>query len=409
MFEHFLKPIKKFRKSYLPGIVTASADEDPSSIATFSIVGAATGFVLLWVVILAAPLLIAVHRLSARLGDVTKKGLITLIKESFGKKTALFCLIVFIIANLLSLVADIIGMAAGFQLLTGESYLYFIIPLIILVWSIIVFDTYQHIARYFFWFSGILLVYVVSGLLASPDWIQVFKSIAPPKIEFNLAYLAAFLAILGATFSPYSFFWQTKQEIEERRDVKNIKQSEKSVIYGFIYSSFIAFFVILASASAVLNHNINTLTIADIAQALTPLAGGWAVKFFGLGLIGSGILAIPVLVTASAYAMAEYFDWPDGLRREPRRAKGFYSVITFGFLICLAALLFNFQPIKAIFYSQLFVGVLAPIMIYFILKLASSKKVMGSFRCHWLSLLLGWLTIILLLAGDALFIYFLIL
>ena len=407
MFEHFLKPVKKFRKSYLPGIVTASADEDPSSIATFSAVGASTRFSFLWTVILAAPLLIAVHRLSARLGDVAKKGLISLIKENYGKKTALVCLVIFIIANLLSLVADIIGMAAGFQLLTGENYLYFIIPLIVLVWYIIVFDTYRHILRYFSWFSGILLAYVVSGFLASPDWHQVFRSLIWPKVELNLLSVSAFLAILGATFSPFTFFWQTKQEIEERHNAKSVEESGRSVIFGFIYSAFIAFFVMLASASIAQSHNFDTLTIADIAEALAPLAGGWAAKLFGLGLIGSGILAIPVLAASSAYATAEYFDWPDGLRRKPARAKGFYSIITFGFLICLASLLFDFQPVKAIFYSQLIVGILAPVIIYFILRLAGSKKVMGDFRCHWLSLLLGWFTIALLVLGDILFVYFL--
>ena len=228
-----------------------------------------------------------------------------------------------------------------------------------------------------------------------------------PKIEFNLVYISAFLAILGAVFSPYSFFWQTEQEIEERRNEKSLKKSGRGVTLGFIYSSFIAFFVMLASASIVLDHNLDTLTIADIAQALAPLAGGWAAKLFGLGLIGSGILAIPILATSSAYAVAEYFNWPDGLSKKPARAKGFYSVITFGFLICLASLLFNFQPIKAIFYYKLIVGILAPVIIYFILRLASAKKVMGNFRCHWLSLTLGWFSIILLVLSDLLFIYFL--
>lgn len=408
MFQHFLKPIKKFRKSYLPGIVTASAGDDPSSIATYSIAGATTRFGFLWVIILSTPFLIVLHRLSARIGIVTKKGLVTLIKENFGKKIALVCVVVFVIANLLSLVADIICMAAGFQLLTGENYLYFIFPLIILVWYIIVFDTYQHITRYFFWFSAVLFAYVLSGFLASPDWPQVFRSLVFPKIEMNLGFISAGLAILGATVSPYTFFWQTKEGIEEKTDIKNVKESQKGVILGFIYSNLIAFFVILVSASVVLNHNFDTLTITDIAQALSPLAGGWAAKLFGIGLIGSGILAIPVLATSSAYAVAEYFDWPDGLNRRPQRAKGFYSIITFGFLICLASLLFNFQPLKAIFYSQLLVGLLAPGVIYFILRLASSKKIMGAYRCHWLSLFLGWLTIVLLVLGDILFIYYLI-
>jgi len=400
MFRHFLKPIKKFRKSYLPGIVTGSADDDPSTISTYSVVGAVTGFSQLWLLLVSTPLLITIHRMSARIGDVTKKGLISLIKENFGRKIALLCVTMLVMANFITLVADIIGMAAGFQLLTGENYIYFIIPLIILVWYIIVFDNYRTIAKYFFWFTGILLVYIISGVLARPDWLTIAKSIFVPHANFNLTYIMAGIGLLGATFSPYTFFWQTQEEIEEHRNGKQIKESARSVSLGFIYSNLIAFFIMVASASAMLNIGINSLSVKDIAEALKPLAGDWAPKLFGLGIIGSGILAIPILATSSACAVAEFFGWPEGLNKKPSRAKGFYGVITFGFLLCLAALIFNLHPIKIMFYSQVLVGALTPFIIYFILRLASSKKIMGDFRVHALSLTLGWLTIIVLLAGD---------
>lgn len=409
MLENFLKPIKRFRRSYLPGIVTASADDDPSAISTYSVVGAATGLAYLWLVVLSTPLLIAVHRMSARLGDITRKGLITLIKEKFGDKTAFFCVAVFVLGNLLALTADIIGMAAGFQLLTGGSYIYFIVPLIILVWYIIVFDTYQHIAHYFFWFSGILLAYVLAGILAEPDWGLVLKATFVPPVKFSLVYILGALGLLGATFSPYAFVWQTEEEIEENHGSKNIKQSNRAVILGFIYSGLVAFFIMVASASAISNSNINILTVKDIALALTPVAGPWATKLFGIGLIGSGILAIPILAVSSAYAAAEFFKWPGGLRKEPSRAKGFYALITFGFLFCLAALLFEINPIKAMFFSQVLIGVLTPVVIYFILNLSSDKKLMKEYCCHWLEALGGWLAIILLSAGDILLLaYYLI-
>ena len=384
----------------MPGIITASADEDPSSVSTFSVIGATTGFSQLWLLLLSTPLLIAIHRLSARIGDVTKKGLVTLIKQRYGRNIALICILVLVAANLLSLMADIIGMAAGFQLLTGENYIYFIIPLVILVWYIIVFESYKTIAKYFFWFSGILIAYILAGILAKPDWLLVFKSVVVPPIKFNLVYVVGALGLLGTSFSPYAFVWQTEEEIEERHGLKNLRRSDRAVSLGFIYSNLVSFFIIVASASAILSSNINLLTVKDIAQALAPVAGSWAPKLFGIGLIGSGILAIPILAISSAYAVAEFFQWTQGLNRKPSRAKGFYSVITIGFLLCLFVLVFELNPIKLIFYSQVLVGILTPVILYFILAIAHSRKIMGGYRCHWLSLTAGWLTIFLLLAGD---------
>lgn len=408
MFQHFLKPIKRFRKSYLPGIVTASADDDPATISTYSVVGATTGFSQLWLLLVSTPLLIAIHQIAARIGDVTKKGLITLIKENYGRRVAFISVLVLLVANLLTLAADIIGMAAGFQLLTGENYIYFIVPLIIFVWYIIVFDSYKKIAQYFFWFSGIILAYILSGILAKPAWGLIFRSIVWPPIKFNMGYVMAALGLLGTSFSPYAFFWQTEEEIEENRDSRKISQSNRAVAWGFIYSGLAAFFVVVASASVMLKADVNLLTVKDIAQALTPIAGQWATKLFGVGLIGSGILAIPILATSSAYAVAEFFKWPEGLNKEPSRAKGFYGLITFGFIFCLAALFFDLNPVRAMFFSQVLVGMITPAAIYFMLRLASSSKVMGNLCCSRLSLIGGWLAIILLSLGDVFLIYYLL-
>jgi Mn2+/Fe2+ NRAMP family transporter len=216
------------------------------------------------------------------------------------------------------------------------------------------------------------------------------------------------LALLGTTFSPYAFFWQTEEEIEEHRGIRQVKQTGYGVALGFVWSNLLAFFIMIASASVILNANVNLLTVKDIAQALAPLAGGWASKLFGLGLVGSGILAIPVLASTSAYAVAEFFKWPLGLNKKPDRAKGFYGIITFGFILCLAVLVFNLNPIKIIFLSQILVGILTPLIIYFILRIASNKKIMGDWQCNFLSLALGWLTILILLATDAFLIYFLL-
>ncbi len=408
MFNRLLKPFRKISKTYIAGIVTASADDDPSTISTFSVIGATTGFSQLWLLLISTPLLVVIHRIMGKIGDVTRKGFITLIKEAFNRRVAFFCTVILLLVNLLTLVADIIGMAAGFQLLTGENYLYFIIPLIILVWYIIVFDTYNHIIRYFFWISGLLTAYIIAGFLAKPDWHLILKSIIFPPFKFDTIHFAAALGLLGTVFSPFTFVWQAEEEIEEGHNQNDIKKTNRSITLGFIYSSLVAFFIIVASAMALKNGQIEWLTTKDIAQALEPIAGKWATKLFGIGLIGSGVLAIPALAISSAYATAEFFSWPEGLRLKPKRAKGFYGLITFGFVFCLAALIFDLNPIKAMFFSQIIAGIITPIILYFILRLASNRKIMGNYCSRWPELLCGWLTVALLLCGNLLFFYYLL-
>ena len=253
--------------------------------------------------------------------------------------------------------------------------------------------------------TNLILAYILAGILARPNWGLIFKSIIIPPIKFNIAYFMAALGLIGTSFSPYAFFWQTEQEIEEGRGEKQIKASSRAVRLGFIYSGLAAFFVIVASASVFLKTDVNLLTVKDIAQALAPVAGPWATKLFGIGLIGSGILAIPILATSSAYGVAEFFKWPQGLDQKPGKAKGFYRLITFGFIFSLAALLFDLNPIKVLFYSQVMVGAITPIMIYFILRLASNPKVMGDLCCTRWTVIGGWLALLLLILGD-IFLFF---
>src|SRR3989338_2608088 len=228
-----------------------------------------------------------------------------------------------------------------------------------------------------------------------------------PPIKFNAAYFMAALGLIGTSFSPYAFFWQTEEEIEKNHGTKQIIASSGAVTLGFIYSGLAAFFVVVASASFVLETDVNLLTVKDIAQALTPVAGQWATKLFGIGLIGSGILAIPILAISSAYGVAEFFQWSGGLNQTPGKAKGFYGMITFGFLFCLVALLFDLNPIKVLFYSQVIVGAITPIVIYFILRLASDSKVMGNFCCTRWSVVAGWLALFTLILGDILLFFYL--
>lgn len=402
MLGHLLQPIKKFRRGVLPGIVTASADDDPAGISSIAAIGATLGLSQLWLVILSTPFLVAVIDMAGRIGDVTKKGLLTLIRENYGKKVSLICLLALVSANIITSIGGIIGMSAGLQLITGENYIYFIVPIIIFIWYIVIFGGYKKISKWFSWFSLIMLAFIISGFLSRPDWGEVLYSIISPKINFSLNYLAGALALFGTTLSPHIFFWEIGEEIEEKHDKKNIKQTDKCVFWGFIYGNLVNAFIIIAAAAGASGGISGEINIHNIAMSLEPLAGKFAPWLFGLGLVGGGILSIPVMAISSAYALAEYMGWPEGLNRKPARAKGFYVTITLGFIISLLALFLRIDPVKIMFNSQVLVGVLAPIVIFFVLRLSQNKRIMGEYRSGFIFSSLGWITILFLVVSEIL-------
>jgi NRAMP (natural resistance-associated macrophage protein)-like metal ion transporter len=391
-----------------PGLITGAADDDPSGIATYSQTGAAYGFQLLWLTIFTFPLMGVVQEMCARIGMVTGKGLASNIRSKYSKTVLLIVAILLVAANTFNIAADIGAMAQAVQLLAPHISFGFLVSIIV-VGSIALelFVSYKTYSRYLKYLAIVLFVYVITGFLIKPDWHAVFFHTLVPSITFNKDQLILICAIFGTTISPYLFFWQAAQEIEEEiADGKNTEESRKDatreeihsmrvdVWSGMFFSNMGMFFIILTCGAVLFSNGItNILSASDAAQALRPIVGDWAYTLFAVGIIGVGLLSIPVLAGSSAYAVAEIFDWSEGLSKKPTQAYGFYAVIVFSMLVALVLNFIGLNPIKALIYAAVGNGVVAPIMLFFVVILSADKALMGTWvNGVWLNTI-GWITV----------------
>ncbi len=401
---------KKKKRSFLKfchGIITGAADNDPAGITTYSIVGATTGFAQLFLIPLSTILLIAIQSICARIGDVKKKGLALIIQERFGRKVAFLAMIFLILANLTTMGADLAAIGTAFAIIFPRISVIFILPLIsLLIWYVVVFKSYQVLTKFLLLLALIFISYIVSGILAKPDWLLVLKNTFVPQIVFtNKIYWLAMVGFLGTTITPYLFFWQVSEEIDDKPCVKDAKIEVKENAPGLIFSNLIAYFIIICTATVLFAKNIKITSAHEAALALKPFLGSNAFLLFALGIIGAGLLALPVLASSTAYAVAETFKWQEGLRKKPAKAKGFYTVLSSTFFVALAISLLKINPIKILFYSQVFNGMLAPFLLVLIMIIAGSKRVMGDYRNGFWANFFGWLTtLIMFLAVLAVFI-----
>lgn len=408
--------IKKFFSQLGPGLVTGASDDDPSGIATYSQAGARFGPALLWTAILSYPLMVSIQEMCARIGLVSNHGLTGVIKRNYPKPLLYLIVIVSYPSITLNIGADIAGMGAvGNLLFPGiPSFVFSVFFTAILMYSII-FWNYHKIANILKWLCITLFSYIIIPFLIKTDWLLVLKSTFIPSVENSKDYFMALVGILGTTISPYLFFWQTSVEVEEMRerklfvDKKIIHGMQTDVKGGMLLTNIVFFFIILTSGTVLFNagiHNINT--VEEAAKALQPLAGNMAYALFSLGVIGTGLLAIPVLAGASSYMMAEVFDWEEGLDKKFHEAKGFYITIIISLLIGLLIQFLGISPVKALLWSAILYGVTAPVMIAVILHICNNKKIMGRFSNNRLSNSLGFATLILMLASAIALIWFLI-
>ncbi|MDP3998478.1 MAG: divalent metal cation transporter [bacterium] len=402
-----MKKLKAFLKSSRSGIITGGADNDPAGISTYSIAGATNGFSQIWLMILATPMLIAVQAMCARLGDVKRQGLATILKEHFPKPLAILAVVILVVCNTVTIGADLAGMAEATSLIFKTNYLIWIIPFAILIWYVVIFENYRMIRTLLFWLVAVFSSYILAGILANPDWGQVLKAIVFPSVTFTPIYFMAAVGLLGTTITPYLFFWQTEEEIEEKdppqADLKKASHEDAILAPGFILSNLISIFIMI-STGAVLFGKGGIQTAADAARALEPLAGSSASLLFAVGIVGAGLLAVPILATSSAYAVAELFGWRESLSAKLQKAKGFYFVISCSLIIGLVLAFLQIDPIKALFYSQILAGVLAPVILVLILILCNNKKIMGQYHNGWFDNLFGILTVlVMLLAAGGMF------
>ena len=380
-----------------PGLVTGAADDDPSGISTYSQAGAAFGYGLLWTALLSFPLMVAVQLMCARLGLVTRRGLASVLRKYYPPWLLWLACMLLIIGNTINIAADLSGMAAGAELLTHIKRGFFVPVFAIVILLFLMFGSYSLLLKIFKWLTLTLFSYVIAAFLAKPHWLAVLKGTLLPQISFDKDYLFTFVAILGTTISPYLFFWQAAQEVEAdealnhelgdrpRRSLeRELRGARIDVLVGMIVSNVVMYFIILTAGATLHAHgHTNVQSAAEAAAALEPLAGKAAALLFTLGLVGTGLLGVPVLAGSAAYAVAEAAAWRRGMDTQPRQARNFYLVIAASMLIGVALTFTPIDPIRLLLWSAVINGLLAPPLIIIVILICNNPKVMGSFRNGW--------------------------
>ncbi len=377
-----------------PGIVTGAADDDPSGIGTYSQVGAAQGLSLLWMAPFLLPLAIGVQESTARLGLVTGKGLGTLIRERFPRWVLVGAVLLVASANTLNIAADLASMGAALRLLVPVPTSVGVVVFAVAMGVAEVAVPYHQYSRVLRWFALSLVAYALVLAVVHVDWADVVARTFVPRFHFDATNMVALTAIAGTTISPYLFFWQASEEVEERDDhpatpVDNPHITAMRVdVWTGMLSGVAAMFAIMCTAAVTLGASgaVNIGSAEQAAKALEPLAGSFAKVLFAAGILGLGMLAVPVLAGSTAYAVAEAFEWHEGLSRRLRDAPGFYGVILASMAIGLALVGFGVNPIRALYLSAVFNGLTAPPLIVLIILLARSSDVLGRFRSGRVSL-----------------------
>lgn len=402
------KKAKDFWHILGPGLTTGASDDDPSGIATYSQTGAQYGFGLLWLAAFTFPLMSVIQEMCARIGIVTGRGLAGNIRVHFGKKILYFSTLLLFAANTFNIGADIGAMANAVQLLIpNANFAAFVVGVTLVILLLQIFTPYVKYARYLKWLALVLFAYIFSAILAQPDWKIVLQNSLVPHLTFGKDQLLLICAILGTTITPYLFFWQTSQEIEEEvaagqttikqrmgSDKLSIRKMRIDVWSGMFLSNVVMFFIIAACASVLFTHGITNInTAAQAAQALRPLAGDASYLLFAVGIFGMGMLAIPVLAGSSAYAISESIGRrrPQGLNQKLKQASTFYGVIIISMFVGLGLNFVGLDPIKALIYSAVLNGVVAPVIIILILLIARNRKIMGEWKNGKASAAFGWL------------------
>ena len=386
-----MNKIKKFFSSLGPGLVTGASDDDPSGIATYSMAGARAQYSTLWTALFTFPLMSAIQEMAARIGLVTGSGLVGTMKLHYPKILLYFIVVLVVVANSINIGADLAGMAAASNLLFGIPPLIYGLFYTIFIVATMIFVPYHTFARYLKWLTLALFTYVAVAIITDQNWIQIFYNTIVPKISFDPEYIILIVAIFGTTISPYLFFWQANEEVEEIEEDKKVRKLKRHIVTkhelkrmrgdvaaGMFFSNIVMFFIIATAASTLFANGVHEIKTADeAASALRPLAGDASALLFTLGIVGTGLLAIPVLAGSAAYALTEALGWPEGLNKKFREAKAFYLIIVLSTILGFAINLLGINPFTALFYTAVLYGAISPVLILILLHIANKKSIMG--------------------------------
>lgn len=406
--------VRHFFAELGPGLITGAADDDPSGISTYSVAGAAFGYSQLWLALFSFPLMAGVQLMCARLGLVTGLGLAGVIRRRYPRWVLWGACTLLAVANIVNIAADLGGMAAAMEMLTGWRAIVWLPLFAAAIIVLLIFSSYRHIARVFKWLTLVLFAYVIAAFLAKPQWGAVIRATFVPHIEWSGQYVATFIAILGTTISPYLFFWQAAQEVEEERALGRVTLAQRrgatdvelrsardDVFSGMFFAGVVMYFIILTTGATLHqtgHHQIETAR--EAAEALRPLAGNAAYLLFTLGLVGTGMLGVPVLAGSAAYAIAEALHWRGSLDDRPRTSAKFYGVVAAAVLLGLALDYLEFNAVRMLFIAAIVNGVLAPPLLVLIVLLTSDSAVMGNcVNPPWLRWI-GWVTAVLMTVAS---------
>ncbi len=401
---------KVYLKALGPGLITGASDDDPAGIGTYAQTGAQFGYTQLWLALFTLPLTIVVQEICARIGLQTGMGLAGVMRKHYARTLLYGCVLLLFGANMINIGADLGAMAASGQLLLNIPFIIWLLIIALISILLQIFLDYHRYARFLRLLTLSLFAYVLVVLAVPQDWGQVIRNTFIPSLQLNQNFLMNIVAVLGTTISPYLFFWQTSQEVEEeidegkttvaqRQGVSRVelKWMRTDVTAGMFFSNAVMWFIILTTASTLFRNGITDIDSAPrAAQALQPLAGSFAALVFAAGIIGTGLLAIPILAGSAAYAVADTFRWPEGLELKFRQAPAFYTVITLATLLGAAMNFVGINPIKALYYSAILNGLAAPPLLIMIMLIGSNRKIMGRHTTGQVELIVGWMTVMVM-------------
>jgi len=373
-----------------PGFLSGMAGNDSSAVASYAIDGATAGYAHLWLVVVSTPLLLAVQVACGQMGRVTKKGLNTLLRERFGRKVSLPATVILLVANTGLIAANLVAIGEGLQLLTGVYWAWFVVPVAAALWYITVYQSFGVIKNIFLLMSLVFVAYIVTGFFSGARLGTVLLNTVTPQLTFSFASVSSAVALLGATISPYTMFWQAEGEREAHRPgalKQQLRSSRQDIGAGVISGNLVAYFIIVCASATLYTHHQTIQTAADAARALQPLLGPYATYLFAIGFIGAGLVAIPVLLASTSYAVSNAFGWPASLWRKPWQSEGFYLILSVALVVGLIIALIGVNPISLIFWANVLQGTLAPVLVALLFFLGMSRRALGAHRLGRLTLL----------------------
>jgi len=416
--DHSHNPVVRYLRALGPGLVTGASDDDPGGITTYSVAGASLGYGMLWTAVATLPLTLAVQLTCARIGLVSGRGLAGAVRHHYPRPFLYAACLLLLVANVFNITADLGGMAEAAEMLTGVDSLVFVPMFGVGLILVSVYTRYATLARYLRWLTLVLFAYIAAGFLAGPDWSLALAASLVPRPSLDGQYVAALVGVLGTTISPYLFFWQASQEVEEERahgrrtlaqrrgaTPHELRDARLDVTTGICLSNLVFYFIILTTAATLHRAGLHDVQSArDAAEALRPLAGDLAYLLFGVGLIGTGLLAVPVLAGSASYAVAEVFGWRSGLDLRPRQGRRFYLVFAGAIALGMGLDLFGMNPIRMLFLSAIVNGLLAPPLLLLVMLVGNNRAIM---REHvnppWLNAL-GWTATALMTLAAGVFV-----